>query len=39
MVRGITDMIDISLSELWDIVWARKPGVLQTVASQRVGHD
>ena len=36
---GVTDAMDVSLSELWEIVWARKPGVLQTVASQRVGHD
>ena len=36
---GVTDAMDVSLSELWEIVWARKPGVLLTVASQRVGHD
>ena len=32
---GITDSMDVSLSELW----TGRPGVLQFVGSQRVGHD
>ena len=36
---GITDSMDMSLSipESW--WWTRKPGVLQSMGSQRVGHD
>ena len=36
---GITDTMDISLSELQELVKDRRPGVLQSMGSQRVGHD
>ena len=42
---GITDLIDMSLSKLWEIVKDKgrrgtgKPGVLQSMGSQRVSHD
>ena len=36
---GITDSMDMSLSELQGLVLDRKPGVLQFMGSQRVGHD
>ena len=36
---GITDSMDMSLSELWKIVRDRVPGVLRFMGSQRVGHD
>ena len=36
---GITDSMDVSLSELREIVMDRRPGVLQFMGSQRVGHD
>ena len=36
---GITDSMDMSLSELQGLVMDRKPGVLQFMVSQRVGHD
>ena len=36
---GITDSMDMSLSKLWELVMDRKPGVLQSMWSQRVRHD
>ena len=36
---GITDSIDMSLSKLREIVKTGKTGVLQSMGSQRVGHD
>ena len=36
---GITDSMDVSLSELWEMVIYREACVLQFIRSQRVGHD
>ena len=36
---GITDLMDMSLSKLWSWWWTGKPGVLQSLGSQIVGHD
>ena len=36
---GITNMMDMSLSKLWELVMDTKPGVLQSMVSQRVGHN
>ena len=36
---GITDSTDMSLSKLREIVKTGKPGVLQSMGSQRVRHD
>ena len=36
---GITDLMDMSLSKLRELVMEGKPGVLETVGSQRVGHN
>ena len=36
---GITDSMDMSLNKLQKIVKDRKPGVLQSMRSQRAGHD
>ena len=33
---GITKSMNMSLSQLWE--WTRKPGVLQSMEMQRVGH-
>ena len=36
---GITDSMDMSLSKLQELMKDRGPGVLQSMGSQRVGHD
>ena len=36
---GITGSMDMSLSKLQEIVKTEKPGVLQSMGSQRVGHN
>ena len=36
---GIMDSMDVSLSELQEMVMTGRPGVLQFMGSQRVGHD
>ena len=38
-ITGITDSLDMSLSKLWEIVKEQKPGMLQSMGSQRVGHN
>ena len=35
---SITDSIDMSLSKLWEMVKTGKPGMVQSIGSQRVGH-
>ena len=35
----ITDSMDMSLSKLRELVKDREPGVLQSMGSQRVGHN
>ena len=36
---GISDSMNMSLSKLRELVMDRKPGVLQSIRSQSVGHD
>ena len=38
LLDGITDSVDMSLSKLW-VYKTGKPGVLQSMGSQGVGHD
>ena len=39
LLDDITDSMDMSLSKLQELVMDRNPGVLQSMGSQRVGHD
>ena len=36
---GIIDSMDMRLSKLWEMVKDRKPGMLQSMGSERVRHD
>ena len=36
---GISDSMDMSLSELQEMVRTRKPGVLQSMGVKKVGHN
>ena len=38
-LNGITNSMDMSLSELRELVMTGRPGVLQFMGSQRVGYD
>ena len=36
---GITNLMDMFLGKLQELVWTGRPGVLRFMRSQRVGHD
>ena len=36
---GTIGSMDVSLSKLWELVKEGKPGMLQSMGSQRVRHD
>ena len=37
--HGIINSMDVSLRKLWEILKTGKPGILQSMGLQRVGHD
>ena len=39
MVDGIIDLMEMSLSKLWELVMDRESCVLQSMGSQRVRHN
>ena len=39
MAGYLTNSMDLNLSKVWKIVEEEEPGVLQSMGSQRVGHD
>ena len=39
LLDGITDSVDMSLNKFQEMVKTGKPGVLQSMGLQRVGHD
>ena len=36
---GITDSVEMNLGKLWELVMDGRPGLVQSMESQRVGHD
>ena len=39
LLDGITDSMHMNLGTLWEMVQTGRPGMLQTVRAQKVGHN
>ena len=39
LLDGITDSMDMNLNKLWEWWWTGRPGMLQSMGSQRVRHN
>ena len=38
-LNDVTDSMDMNLSKFWELVMTGKPGVLQSMELQRIGHE
>ena len=39
MIDGVTDSIGMSMNKLWETAKDRKGGMMQSMGSEKAGHD